>query len=160
MHVVVRGSRAAAAARGCARRPHRSLTLRPAYSLPTDVLVGGIACRFEKSGTKVRLYIMTLGVLAPYRGRGVGQRLLVRALNEAAKEAEVEDVYLHVQVSNTEAVAFYKKFGFEVTETVANYYKRLTPPDCFILSRSMRDWVPPVLAIEGDDTTDITMDAP
>jgi len=124
------------------------------------VLVGGIACRFEKSGSRVRLYIMTLGVLAPYRGRGVGQRLLVRALTEAAKETEVDDVYLHVQVSNTEAVEFYKKFGFEVTETVVGYYKRLTPPDCFILSRSLRGWVPPALAIEGDDTTDITMDAP
>jgi ribosomal protein S18 acetylase RimI-like enzyme len=69
----------------------------PAYSLPTDVLVGGIACRYEKVGSRVRMYIMTLGVLAPYRGRGVGQRLLVRALTEGAKEPGVEDVYLHVQ---------------------------------------------------------------
>ena len=91
----------------------------PAYALPTDVLVGGIACRFEKTGSgAVRVYIMTLGVLAPYRGRGVGKRLLVRALSEAQKEAAGPDeVYLHVQTSNAEAIAFYKHFGFEVRPT-------------------------------------------
>lgn len=141
------------------------------------MLIGGIACRFEKAGGRVRLYIMTLGVLAPYRGRGVGQRLLVRALTEGAKE-NVEDVYLHVQarraqpslaarpspaapqVINTEAVEFYKKFGFEVKERIAGYYKRLDPPDCFLLSRSMSDWSPPQLALPGDDTSDRTLDAP
>lgn len=68
-----------------------------AYTLPTDMLVGGIACRYERTGGRTRLYIMTLGVLAPYRGRGVGQRLLVRALAEAQKEGSVSDVFLHVQ---------------------------------------------------------------
>jgi GNAT superfamily N-acetyltransferase len=126
------------------------------------MLVGGIACRYEKppagapAGAATRLYIMTLGVLAPYRGRGVGQRLLLRALAEALREGSASEVYLHVQVragagvdvthvcgeqrrlfgsgvravrcadisrcarashtrqvNNDEAIAFYKKFGFE-----------------------------------------------
>lgn len=82
------------AARRLTRAP-----FRPAYSLPTDVLVGGIACRYEKAGDKGGkvLYVMSLGVLAPYRGRGVGQRLLLRALAEAHRDASVEEVYLHVQ---------------------------------------------------------------
>jgi GNAT superfamily N-acetyltransferase len=68
------------------------------------MLVGGIACRYEKppagappAGGATRLYIMTLGVLAPYRGRGVGQRLLLRALAEALREGSASEVYLHVQ---------------------------------------------------------------
>ena len=64
------------------------------------MLVGGIACRYEKGttpGAPTRLYIMTLGVLAPYRGRGVGQRLLLRALAEALREGTASEVYLHVQ---------------------------------------------------------------
>ena len=35
--------------------------------------------------------------MALYRGRGIGQRLLHRSLSAAAKEPNVEDVYLHVR---------------------------------------------------------------
>ena len=35
-------------------------------------LVGAIACRLELHGDDAKLYIITLGVLAPYRGMRVG----------------------------------------------------------------------------------------
>ena len=42
------------------------------------------------------------------------------------------------QVNNEEAIRFYKKFGFEVTETLSGYYRRLNPPDAVILARRAR----------------------
>lgn len=38
-----------------------------------DLVVGGVCCRVEIEGDQKRLYIMTLGVLAPYRRHGIGK---------------------------------------------------------------------------------------
>ncbi|KAJ6820387.1 N-alpha-acetyltransferase 50 [Iris pallida] len=102
-----------------------------------DICVGAIACRIEKKeggGGAVRVYIMTLGVLAPYRGLGIGTKLLNHVLDLSAKQ-NISDVYLHVQTSNDDAIAFYKKYGFEITDTIHNYYTNITPPDCYVVSK-------------------------
>eukprot|EP01023_Acetabularia_acetabulum_P028599 TRINITY_DN26_c0_g2_i1.p1 TRINITY_DN26_c0_g2~~TRINITY_DN26_c0_g2_i1.p1 ORF type:complete len:190 (-),score=18.07 TRINITY_DN26_c0_g2_i1:215-748(-) len=103
-----------------------------------DVLIGAIACRLEKQGNSVKLYIMTLGVLGPYRNMGVGRRLLQRCLRKAQSDKSLSEAYLHVQVNNEEAIRFYKYFDFETSETVENYYKKLDPPDAVILRRKFQ----------------------
>jgi len=104
----------------------------------TDILVGAICCRLEKEKKgdhDSRLYIMTLGVLAPYRSCGIGTKLLTTTLEEADMDGGIEEVYLHVQTSNTDALDFYKRFGFEQREKICNYYKRIEPPDCYVMVR-------------------------
>jgi ribosomal protein S18 acetylase RimI-like enzyme len=49
----------------------------------------------------------------------------------------IGSVYFHVQISNTQAVEFYKSAGFEIIETKKDYYKDIEPRDCFILSKAL-----------------------
>lgn len=100
----------------------------------SDICVGAIACRLEKKDGAVRVYIMTLGVLAPYRGLGIGTMLLNHVLDLCSTQ-NISEIYLHVQTNNEEAINFYKKFGFEITETIKNYYTNITPPDCYVLTK-------------------------
>ncbi len=70
----------------------------------------------------------------------------------------MNDIFLHVQVTNEAAIAFYKKIGFEEIGTLnledysgviklinlfivagmeRGYYRDVTPPDCYILSKKI-----------------------
>lgn len=96
-----------------------------------DVIVGASCCRIEEGKM---LYVMTLCVLPAYRSRGIGRHLLDHMLVKA-KELGAVGVYLHVWVTNTEAIEFYAKAGFTIKETLKGYYKRIDPPDAHILEK-------------------------
>ena len=64
--------------------------------------------------------------------------MLQAILEYAQGSAEVGEVFLHVQTSNSEALRFYEQFGFAVTGNIPNYYKRLQPPDCFIVANQIK----------------------
>ena len=66
---------------------------------------------------------------------GSGAALLQQTLEACDKAPDCEQVYLHVQVGNDDAVEFYKRFDFEVGETVKDYYKRIEPPDAVVLAK-------------------------
>ncbi|GLE01808.1 hypothetical protein PINS_up010646 [Pythium insidiosum] len=104
-----------------------------------DVVVGAICCRFEPlddAPTRQRVYIMTLGVLSPYRQCRIGRALLQSVVSSARRD-RVDHIYLHVQTSNHVALAFYRSFGFAVTQLIPNYYKRIKPPDCYMLVKTL-----------------------
>ena len=41
-------------------------------------------------------------------------------------------------MNNETALAFYKKFDFEVISTATEYYRRLEPCDAYLLERSLK----------------------
>ncbi len=62
-----------------------------------------------------------------------GRKLLLSVLSMLPRHPNVVRVYLHVQTSNADALAFYPKFGFTATGTIAGYYKRIEPADAVLL---------------------------
>lgn len=81
---------------------------------------------------------MTLGVLASHRKCRIGSQLLASIIEQSRRDG-VDHIYLHVQTSNAVALAFYKAFGFRVTQTIRNYYKRIEPPDCYVLCKALEE---------------------
>lgn len=100
----------------------------------------------EEGSTQLqkRIYIMTLGVLAAYRGRTIGTQLIQSIIDhyEENRDGDYKDVVeisLHVQISNDDAIQFYtSRFGFEKGEMVENYYRRIDPPHCYKLYKKLR----------------------
>ena len=60
-------------------------------------------------------------------------------LEKAAKDDMIAEVYLHVQVNNLDAKEFYIKHGFEEVGVIKGFYKRIDPPDCFLLRKAMME---------------------
>ena len=96
-------------------------------------MVGAIACREELKDNVKCLYILTFGVLKPYRRYHIGSQLFDDVLKEVRKDKSVKFIYLNVQVGNTTACKFYERYGFEVKETMENYYTDIQPADAHVL---------------------------
>jgi mycothiol synthase len=59
-------------------------------------------------------WILDIGVLKPYRRKGIGARLMLHSM-QLLKEAQMEDALLYVDDMNpTNAIRLYKRLGFKV----------------------------------------------
>ncbi|XP_062068309.1 N-alpha-acetyltransferase 50-like [Lepus europaeus] len=100
--------------------------------------IGAVCCRVDHSQNQKRLYIMTLGCLAPYRRLDIGTKMLNHVLNICEKDGTFDSIYLHVQISNELAIDCYRRFGFEIIETKKNYSKRIEPADAHVLQKNLK----------------------
>ena len=66
-------------------------------------------------------HIIAIAVCEAYRGRGIGELLLIGSV-ELAILRKAHEVTLEVRISNDQAQALYKKYGFEVTGVRKRYY--------------------------------------
>ncbi|KAF2072042.1 hypothetical protein CYY_006632 [Polysphondylium violaceum] len=115
-----------------------------------DVVVGAVSCRIDppSDGCETSsLYIMTLGVLAPYRNLGIGKKL-IEHLDTYCKSNKFSKIFLHVQVGS-EAIEWYKKQNFQTESLITNYYRHIEPADCYSMSKT----ITPTTTTETNTTT-------
>ena len=71
-------------------------------------------------------------------GSLAGSKLLQAVLNGIPRlDPRCSRVFLHVQTRNEAAISFYSSFGFEITDTVMGCYKRIVPPNAYVLSKTL-----------------------
>jgi len=70
---------------------------------------------------KLRGKIISLAVKKEFRGSGIGEYLMRRAI-ERLREKGKKEIALEVRVSNKIAQKLYEKLGFKIVETIPNYY--------------------------------------
>jgi len=91
-------------------------------------VVGYIMCRVEVGlstfvfkGLIRKGHIVSVAVLPPYRRKGIGEALIVKAM-DGMQLYNVKQCFLEVRMTNEPAVNLYKKLGFEITRTIHGYY--------------------------------------
>ena len=119
-------------------RPERkNLSILAYYG--TDVLCGGILCRYESEDEPgvFTVYLMTIAVLEPYRRLGIGTMLLNRMIENLEKLGNVRKLKLHVWTTNENAIEFYKKNGFTMDSIDENYYSSLEPKSAWVIHKEI-----------------------
>jgi ribosomal protein S18 acetylase RimI-like enzyme len=57
----------------------------------------------------------------------------------ADNSQKIDSIELHVQISNQNAITLYKKFGFETSDVLKNYYKALEENDAFKMVKVLKE---------------------
>lgn len=83
-------------------------------------------------------HVTTIGIDLPFRGRGLGEALLLRLLDEAVRRG-ANVMTLEVRVSNALAIKLYEKYGFTVHGVRPRYYSDNGEDAYLMWSPSLRD---------------------
>jgi ribosomal-protein-alanine N-acetyltransferase len=105
-------------------------------------IAGYIMCRIEMglsnlglSGVVKKGHVVSVAVMPEARRRGIGEALVNSAM-QGMRGYGARQCYLEVRVTNQEAIALYKKLGFEVTRTIHGYYA--DGEDAFVMGKSLQ----------------------
>ncbi|CAK7218577.1 hypothetical protein SCUCBS95973_003535 [Sporothrix curviconia] len=138
-------------------------------------VVGGVVCRLEPTpfvssggggGNGLAVYIQSLALLSPYRGRGLMADVLesivatVKALNNAAASSTllattgpVVSLFAHVWTEHDDALQWYaaRKFTRQGDAPVEDYYFSLRPATAWVVRRDVAPAPPPSGGGDGDN---------
>lgn len=89
-------------------------------------VIGVIICRLEmhkgrNDDNRMRGYIGMLAVSKQERGRGLGRKLAIKAIEELQRQG-AEEVVLETEITNVAALRLYEKLGFVRDKRLPRYY--------------------------------------
>lgn len=87
-----------------------------------DEVIGWCDLRPKSAPTLRHSAVLGMGLIAPYRGQGLGSRMLAAAL-DAAGQAGLQRAELVVRADNAPAIALYRRFGFRLEGTLRDYLR-------------------------------------
>jgi RimJ/RimL family protein N-acetyltransferase len=87
-----------------------------------DEVVGWCDLRPKSAAALRHSAVLGMGLVAPYRGQGLGSRMLAATL-DAAGQAGLQRAELVVRADNAPAIALYRRFGFELEGTLRDYLR-------------------------------------
>ena len=87
-----------------------------------DEVIGWCDLRPKSAVTLRHSAVLGMGLVAPYRGMGIGSRLLDATL-AAAAQAGFQRAELVVRADNAPAIALYRRFGFELEGTLRDFLR-------------------------------------
>ncbi len=101
-------------------------------ALKDDKIIGYISAWIINRKARID----TMAVATEHQNKGIGTRLLRAALEHFMGKGYY-DIELEVRPSNTAAIHFYKKFGFEVVGLKPRYY-RADNSDALLMRRVLK----------------------
>ncbi len=107
-----------------------SFTRRAANAAPPIAGFAGMWQLYDEA------HVTTIGIDVPFRGRGLGEALLLRLMDEAVRRG-ANVMTLEVRVSNEGAIRLYEKYGFSVHGVRPRYYSD-NGEDAYLM------WSPPL----------------
>ena len=94
---------------------HQGFLVAEKHHRITGFIIGG-----KTSSDSAR--ILMIAVSEQYRRKNIGSTLLNHFLNEMIVQ-NVKYISLEVKTSNNEAIKFYRKHGFVITDTIPKFYQ-------------------------------------
>jgi ribosomal-protein-alanine N-acetyltransferase len=101
---------------------------------PAGDVAGYVVADTVPNGGRSLGHVKDIAVHPEIRGRGLGRRLLERAL-DAMRAQRASRVKLEVRESNEPALSLYREFGFRRQRTLPRYYD--DGEDAYVLVRSL-----------------------
>ncbi|HDI31323.1 MAG TPA: ribosomal-protein-alanine N-acetyltransferase [Thermofilum sp.] len=103
-------------------------------------IVGYVMCRVEEGPLYTsnrngkQGHVVSLAVDKPYRRKGIGRELMLKAMKSLYENYKVEEYYLEVRVSNLPAIKLYEKLGYKKVKTIKGYY--LDGEDAYLMAKT------------------------